>query len=72
MAFHMYVSLQGDDQIARFLMNPETGSLEPQGAVEVAGGPAPLAIDPPVRCFTPDSGATIACRALGSVSRPES
>ena len=46
MAFHIYVSLQGDDRIARFLMNPETGSLEPQGAVEVVGGPAPLAINP--------------------------
>ena len=46
MAFHMYVSLQDDDRIVRFIMNPETGSLEPQGAVEVAGGPAPLAINP--------------------------
>ena len=46
MAFHIYVSLRGDDRIVRFLMNPETGSLEPQGAVEVAGGPAPLAINP--------------------------
>ncbi len=46
MAIHIYVSLQGDDRIVRFLMNPENGSLEPQGAVEVAGGPAPLAINP--------------------------
>jgi 6-phosphogluconolactonase len=46
MAFHMYVSLQDDDRVVRFLLNPETGSLEPQGAVEVAGGPAPLAINP--------------------------
>ena len=46
MVFHIYVSLQEDDRIVRFLMDPETGSLEPQGAVEVAGGPAPLAINP--------------------------
>ena len=46
MAFHMYVSLQDDDRIARFVMNQETGSLERQDAVEVRGGPAPLAINP--------------------------
>ena len=46
MPFQMYVSLQGDDRIVRFLMNTETGRLEPQGAVDVAGGPAPLAINP--------------------------
>ncbi len=46
MAFHMYVSLQDDDRIARFVMDPETGSLESKGMVEVDGGPAPLAINP--------------------------
>ena len=46
MAIHMYVSLQDDDRIVRFVMDPETGKLEEQGAVEVAGGPAPLAINP--------------------------
>jgi 6-phosphogluconolactonase len=46
MPFHMYVSVQNDDRIVRFLMNPETGSLQPQKTVEVAGGPAPLAINP--------------------------
>lgn len=43
---HLYVSLQGDDTILRFTMDPETGKLESRGEVTVAGGPAPLAIDP--------------------------
>jgi len=46
MAYQMYVSLQGDNRIVRFLMNPETGSLEPNGAVEISGGPGPLTFDP--------------------------
>ena len=46
MAIHMYVSLQDDDRIVRFVMDHETGRLEQQGAVEVVGGPAPLAINP--------------------------
>ena len=46
MTYHMYVSLQGDDKILRFIMNPETGGLSPNGEVAVAGGPAPMAVDP--------------------------
>lgn len=46
MAFHMYVSLQDDDRIVRFVMDPEAGSLERRGVVDVPGGPAPLAINP--------------------------
>ena len=46
MAIHMYVSLQDDDRIVRFVLDQETGKLEQQGAVEVVGGPAPLAINP--------------------------
>jgi 6-phosphogluconolactonase len=42
----MYVSLQGDDKIARFTMDPATGDLEPLGAVAVSGGPAPMVVDP--------------------------
>ena len=45
MAFHMYVSLQDDDRIARFLMDAETGKLTRNGVVAIAGGPAPLAIN---------------------------
>lgn len=46
MAYTMYVSLRQDDKLALFSMDPTTGKLEPQGEVAVAGGPAPLAVDP--------------------------
>ena len=46
MAVHMYVSLQGDNRIVRFVMDPDTGGLEGRDAVEIDGGPAPLAIGP--------------------------
>ncbi len=46
MAYHMYVSIQGEDKILRFTLDPDTGQLEPQGDVAVTGGPAPLAVDP--------------------------
>jgi 6-phosphogluconolactonase len=42
----MYVSLQQDDKLALFTMDPATGKLTPQGELAVAGGPAPLAVDP--------------------------
>ena len=42
----MYVSLQDDDKIARFTVDPGTGKLDPQEEVAVTGGPAPLAISP--------------------------
>ena len=46
MALQMYVSLQGDNRISRYLMDPESGGLKPNGAVEISGGPAPLAFNP--------------------------
>lgn len=46
MPYVMYVSLQEDDKIARFHMDPTTGKLTLQGEMAVAGGPAPLAVDP--------------------------
>jgi 6-phosphogluconolactonase len=46
MPYYMYVSCQGDDKIVQFAMDPTTGDLEPQGAVAVSGGPAPIAVDP--------------------------
>jgi 6-phosphogluconolactonase len=42
----MYVSLQQDDKLALFTMDPATGKLTRQGELAVAGGPAPLAVDP--------------------------
>ena len=44
--FHMYVSLQDDDRISIFTVDPATGQLGWQADVAVDGGPAPLAIDP--------------------------
>ncbi len=46
MAYQMYVSLQGDNRIVRYLMDSESGSLGPNGAVEISGGPAPLTFNP--------------------------
>lgn len=46
MAYIMYVSLRKDDKLAVFSMDPTTGTLQSQGSVAVAGGPAPLAVDP--------------------------
>ena len=44
--FHGYVSLQDDDRISIFTVDPGTGKLAWQEDVAVDGGPAPLAIDP--------------------------
>ena len=46
MSFHMYVALQGDDQIIRFIVDPLNGNFEYKGTIDVPGGPAPLAINP--------------------------
>ena len=46
MAFQMYVSLQDDNRIAKYLMDHDSGDLEPNGAIEISGGPAPLAFNP--------------------------
>jgi 6-phosphogluconolactonase len=45
----MYVSLQGDDKILRFAMDPASGALERLGETVVPGGPAPMAVDPAQR-----------------------
>jgi len=42
----MYVSIQGEDKILRFDMDPDTGRLEALGGVLVQGAPGPLAVDP--------------------------
>jgi len=46
MPYVMYVALQGDDKLARFTMDPVTGKLTREEEIPVAGGPAPLAVDP--------------------------
>jgi 6-phosphogluconolactonase len=47
----MYVSSQGEDKLVRFALDPATGDLEPQGEVAVAGGPAPIAVNPGRQCL---------------------
>lgn len=42
----LYVSLQNDDRIARFELDPESGRLVHVGDTEAPGGPAPLAVNP--------------------------
>ena len=45
----LYVAAQGDDQIVRFALDPKTGDLEALAPVKVAGGPAPMVVDPSQR-----------------------
>ena len=42
MPYIMYVAVQGDDKLARFSMDPDTGKLTLQEEIPVAGGPAPF------------------------------
>ena len=46
MACYMYVSLQDDDKVLVFTMDPESGKLTPKSETPVSGGPSPLAISP--------------------------
>jgi len=46
MPYVMYVAAQGDNKLVRFTMDPATGKLTFQEEIPVAGGPAPLAVDP--------------------------
>ena len=45
MAYFMYVSLQNDDKIAIFEIDPGSGKLQPNGSVGT-NRPAPMAVDP--------------------------
>src|SRR5438094_8887057 len=46
MPYYMYVALQEDNKIAVLTIDPETGTLTPQGEVAVPGGPFTLALSP--------------------------
>lgn len=48
---YMYVSLQDDDRILVFAMDPETGKLKSIGETPVAGGPSASAISPDRNTF---------------------
>jgi 6-phosphogluconolactonase len=45
----IYVSVQGEDKLLRFSMDPRSGRLEAQGGVLAAGAPGPLCVDPSSR-----------------------
>ena len=49
MATYLYVSLQGDDVIARYDLDPATGGLANRTEFPLAGMPAPMATDPEKR-----------------------
>ncbi len=46
MPYYMYVALQADEKISVLTIDPQTGTLTPQGEVSVPGGPFTLAISP--------------------------
>ena len=49
MATFMYVSLQQEDRIAQYTLDPATGALEHHADYPLAGMPAPMAVDPQQR-----------------------
>ena len=49
MAVYMYVSLQQEDRIDQYEIDPATGGLEWRAGFALAGMPAPLAVDPQKR-----------------------
>ncbi len=46
MAHYMYVAMQEDDKVSLFTVDPQTGSMTPQGDVAVSGGPFTMVISP--------------------------
>lgn len=46
MAYNVYVTVSGEDRIARFRMDAATGVLDPRDDVPLSGRPAPIAVDP--------------------------
>jgi 6-phosphogluconolactonase len=51
MAYYMYVSLQDDDKILVFEMDPGTGKLNPGAVIPAVGGPSASAISPDKNTF---------------------
>ena len=46
MTYNVFVTISGEDRIARFAMDAETGALTPRDDVPLSGGPAPIAVSP--------------------------
>ncbi len=49
MPYNVFVTVSGEDRIARFAMEPESGALTPRDDVSLSGGPAPIAVSPDQR-----------------------
>ena len=46
MPYYMFITLQDDDKVSVFAMDPGTGKLTPKAEVPMPGGPSQLAISP--------------------------
>ncbi|NKB58109.1 MAG: beta-propeller fold lactonase family protein [Alphaproteobacteria bacterium] len=46
MHYNVYVTVSGEDRIARYAMDSDTGELETRGDVPLSGRPAPIAVSP--------------------------
>jgi 6-phosphogluconolactonase len=49
MHYNVYVTVSGEDRIARYAMDPTSGALEARADVVLAGRPAPIAVSPDQR-----------------------
>ena len=49
MALYLYLSVSGENRIARYSVDRETGYLQLRENTELENGPAPLAVDPQQR-----------------------
>jgi 6-phosphogluconolactonase len=45
-SYRLYVSLQNDNRIRQFEMDPQSGALSPRGDFDAPGGPAPMTLNP--------------------------
>ncbi len=46
MTYNVFVTISGEDRIARFAMDAESGALTPRDDMPLSGGPAPIAVSP--------------------------
>ena len=46
MTYNLFIMISGEDHIARFSMDPDSGALDPRENIALPGSPAPVAISP--------------------------
>ena len=46
MSYHVYINIAGEAKLSIYTMDPQSGQLELQEDVALAGGPGPLSLDP--------------------------